>query len=844
MSTFAHLHDAVTAIGLLMFCFLVVGVEAADLPDQKQLEFFERQIRPVFVEHCYECHLGDSETKRKGGLNLSFREGLLRGGDNGPVIVPGKPEKSILIKALRYESYEMPPKGKLPDLVVEDFVKWIEMGAPDPRTGTTNVSAASPASADHSELWSLQLLSKVEPPQIEGVNLLPIDRFVRARLLNEGVPSAPAADPRILLRRMHFDLTGLPPNPDDLARFDRAVAEDREAAVEDVVGRLLDSAEFGECWARHWLDLTAYADTIGVGRPIVALEAWRYRDYVIDSFNADKPFDEFIRQQIAGDIVIPPTPETPAGPPPTAEGIIATGFLAIGPWELVNGDKVQLRMDVIDKQVHRLGQAFLGMTFGCARCHDHKFDPVAQRDYYALAGLFKSTVTLNGRIGGVFSAVNHQTLPETSAELLARVDRIRAYEEEVTSVTTSRDDANSRLATLKKQLESATEEERAELEQQRDEIEAENQGNEARLQELKWLKSHRTEARALAVMDAPEPEECRINIRGNAHQLAELVPRGFPESIAPKDKQDLTRGSSGRVQLAEWLANDRNPLTARVWVNRAWSHLFGAGLVRTVDNFGARGEKPSHPELLDYLAAEFMRDGWSTKRLIRRILLSQTWQQACTNPQAIGRGIQQTDPDNRLLWRANRRRLEAEAVRDAMLAVSGQLDYERGGPTLPVDEPGNLNTDLVLSLNSGAVLSEGLRARRSVYQPQRRKSPFDEIDILAAFDLPDPSQETGQRAVTTVPTQALALLNSPFAKQCATATARRFMDDATDPQTRIQNIYLATYSRAPSAAEERDALELISTLQTSSGTGGVSDTEAWSRLCQSLMISNEFLFRD
>ncbi len=651
MSNCQSKHPQVTRQFFLIW-MLTSAAMAAERPTDDQLAFFERQIRPVLIEQCFECHSGATNKQRKGGLNLSTRNDLLIGGETGPAVVPGKPDESLLVEALRYESLEMPPKGKLPDRVIEDFVTWIKMGVPDPRKEKGEVITIETSGAP-GELWSLKPLKNVEPPQVDGIHH-PIDRFVLSRLGKARIPQAPPAESRVLLRRLNLELTGLPPSAEEVSAFETASTDSRATAIEEVVDRLLDSPEFGEHWARHWLDLTAYADTIGVGRAIPALEAWRYRDYVINAFNADKRFDEFIRQQIAGDIRVPPGPRSPAGKPPTEESIVATGFLAIGPWELVAGDKVQLRMDVVDKQVHRVGQAFLAMTFGCARCHDHKFDPVTQHDYYALAGLFKSTVTLNGRVGGVFSSINHETLPETSKELLERAKRMKAYETEFASATKARIAANAEVARLTKLIDETADEKKSELEKQRDAAAAKEKQLAARLDVLKYLKTHRTESRAMAVSDTPEPEECRINIRGNAHQLGDHVPRGFPTAIAPTDKPRFTRGGSGRVQLADWLASKHNPLTARVWVNRVWYHLFGAGLVRTVDNFGARGETPSHPELLDYLAIEFMRDGWSTKRLIRRIVVSQTWQQSSKNSLAVEQGVMQSDPDNQLLWRANR----------------------------------------------------------------------------------------------------------------------------------------------------------------------------------------------
>ena len=835
----------------------ISGAQAEDAREfsQEQLAFFETKIRPVLVEHCLACH--SNNDKQKGGLSLTGRAGLLRGGESGPAIAPGKPDASLLLEALRYESFEMPPKGKLSDRIIDDFAKWIAMGAPDPRVESAPAKKAEHA-IDATQLWSLQPLSVVEPPQVDGVSD-PIDRFIRERLRREGLQPADPAPPRVLLRRLYLDLTGLPPTAEHVAAFEK------QPDFEAVVDRLLDSPEFGERWARHWLDLSGYADTIGVGRSIPALEAWRYRDYVINALNSDKPFDEFIRQQIAGDIQVPSAPGVPLGPEPTVESIVATGFLAIGPWELVGGDKVQLRMDVVDRQVNRVGKAFLGMTFECARCHDHKFDPVSQRDYYALAGLFRSTVTLNGRINGVFSAINQTPLPESTDDLLARAERVRAYEAELAEKTRLRDEANRKADEFKKQIArlaetiseaseivgmegEATGDEttKAELEKQRDAATAAAKKHSDRIAALKYLKHHRTRSLALAVMDGPEPEDSRINIRGNAHQLGELVPRGFPVEIAPKDKPALTRGGSGRVQLAEWLTDSRNPLTARVWVNRVWHRLFGTGLVRTVDNFGFTGEAPSHPELLDYLASEFIKNGWSTKQLVRRIVLCRTWQQSSVNRRTHV-AVVDRDPENRLLSRANRLRLEAEVIRDSMLLVSGQLDRTRGGPSLPVDVPGNLNPGGTGNMSDGIRLPDSMKFRRTIYLPQKRKGPFDALDFLGAFDLPDPNHETGRRNTTTVPTQALYLLNSPFVQQRAKAVADRVMQQSSSPRERVIHAYRGILGRQPTNSEADDALAFVGELQSTSANGSappIDESLAWSRLSQTLLISNEFLFRE
>ncbi len=818
------------------------------------LAFFENQVRPLLVENCYRCH--SHGEKIKGGLALDSKAGWMKGGDSGTAIVPGAPGESLLLTAVSYTDpdLEMPPKEKLPDDRIAVLREWIARGAPDPRTesaGGQEESLQIPAA----ELWSFQPLRKAALPEVaDGEwNGDAIDRFVKARLDEAGLPPAPVAADAVLLRRLHLDLVGLPPTPEELRTFLAAAASDREAAVEAKVDELLASPGFGDRWGRHWLDLTAYADTIGIGRAIPALEAWRYRDYVITAFNDDKPFDEFIHQQIAGDIKIPSAPGVAEGPDPTAESIVATGFLAIGPWELVGGDKEQLRMDVIDRQVNRIGKAFLGMTMECARCHDHKFDPVSQSDYFAMAGILKSTITLDGRINGVFSDIHHAVLPESSAELVARAQRIEGFETERAEATRMRNEARTESADLTKQIAAlreeieaiATNEDTTPKREKLEALEKRKAGADAeagkwseRVGVLNYIKPHRTGSLALAVRDTPEPVDCRINIRGSAHQLGETVPRGFLSEVAPKAKPEFTRGGSGRVQLAEWIAHEENPLTARVWVNRVWHHLFGAGLVRTVDNFGKMGETPSHPELLDQLAAEFMADGWSTKKLVRRIVLSCTWQQAATNANALAAGAGKADPDNRLLWRANRRRIEAETIRDTMLHVSGELDPARGGPSLPVDVPGNFRPGSTGIMQDNLKLPDDLAFRRTVYLPQKRKSPFLTVDFIAPFDLPDTNQETGRRTVTALPVQALYLANSDFVRERGRALVERFAD--LPAAERIQKIHLVAYSRPPEPAEVEQALAFVEALRTELG----NEADAWASYGQSILMTNEFLFRN
>jgi hypothetical protein len=418
----------------------------------------------------------------------------------------------------------------------------------------------------------------------------------------------------------------MPPTPEEILSF-----VTRHSSFEAVVDKLLSSPAFGERWARHWLDLTGYADQIGTSNNVFAEHAWRYRDYVIRAFNSDKPFDQFIREQIAGDLIAP-----------TADSITATGFLVLGDVEIVAVDKLKMEHDLVDQQVSKIGTAFLGMTLGCVRCHDHKFDPIAQTDYYALAGMFRSTSSTYKTDNGVWSSVHNADLPETPAQLAAREKQLTHHE--------------SRLKALETDLKAKTAEK------------ADTKALKAQIEHAKFFAPNAP--KAFAMHDVEKPADMRITIRGNPHALGEPVKRGTLQVANWADFPPIPPNQSGRVQLAEWLTDSRNPLTARVTVNRIWQKLFGEGLVRTVDYFGTRGEKPTHPELLDHLAAQFMKHGWSQKRLIRELVLSRTYRQSSQTSS--------TD-ENRLLTRMNRPRLDAEAIRDAMLALSGRLMPSSGG---------------------------------------------------------------------------------------------------------------------------------------------------------------------
>jgi len=758
-------------------------------------QFFEQRIRPVLAEKCWSCH----STKAKisfAGLQLDTKTGLTKGSDGGPVVVAGKAEESPLYRALLYTGKaKMPPTGKLDSAVIADFKKWIDDGAAWPG-GEEGPQARTNAAAAEHWAWKPVVVPSVPEVRDSAWPAGPIDRFILAKLENSQLRPSKDAAPATWLRRVTLDLTGLPPTLLEQEAFER----NPDAAA--LVDRLLASPTFGARWGRHWLDQTYFADNIEIGRRVPARHAWRYRDYVIDAFNSDKPYDRFIREQLAGDQLPWTLPEQ------RRANLIATGFLALGPWPLVNADKEQLRMDVADMQVDLTGRTFLGLTMGCARCHDHKFDPLTLKDYYGMAGIFASTKTISGRLNlGVFSNVTTVPLPEFPEELAERVERTRRYWEELEA-------ARKTQAEWKAKGKDAPQKELA----------AANQ----RVQLHEYLPV--TPPTAHAVIDSDMPADCRINIRGNAHQLGPETPRSGVAILGAGAKLDIQDFTSGRLELAEWIANAKNPLTARVAVNRIWHHLFGAGLVPTIDNFGTRGTAPSHPELLDYLAAEFAGDGWSVKKLIRRVVLSRTYRQSGEPNATAG----EKDPENRLLWKMSRRRLEAETIRDSMLAVSGLLDSTAGGPTLPLDIPGNVNLGKPEFLIEDVKLDPKTRNRRSVYLPALRKSQMPELDILNLFNFPDTNQITGARQSTTVPTQALFLMNAPFVQEQAEALAALALAGPLSDAERVRYLVRRVYAREASA-EEVDRLLTF--------TAGAERKQGWKRLCHTLLISSEFLYR-
>lgn len=804
-------------ISLLGLGLLLLAPHAWSADDPATIEFFESRIRPVLANECYECHSAEAG-KSKGGLLLDSRHAVRTGGDSGPAVFPGSPGESLLLTAINHDDpdLEMPPKkAKLSDRVIADFRDWIAKGAVDPRESQLAGSTFSEVEMEQrKQHWSYQPITKPESPKTKSDwAQTEIDRFVLAKLEENQLTPSPNADPVTLLRRLHFDLTGLPPSPEEVAAFK---LED----LESVVDELLNSKDFGAKWARHWLDVARFAESNGRESNIIYPYAWRYRDYVIDALNADIPYDRFLTEQIAGDL-LPADSEAER-----ARLLIATGFLAVGAKGLNEQNKAQFAADVVDEQIDATTRAVLGSSIACARCHDHKSDPFTMTDYYGLAGIFKSTRT---HFGTYIDSENNNggtliQLPDLPGQLIShkgvRKDKVDKWKAE--------------LAELKRQ----EEEGKAKAEKAKSEgVDMRDQFNDMLREALRiyWtrgrlngqLAQYDDEGNPLPLCMGVEEKESMVNSptyeRGEIAHPGPEVPRGIPDTFSLK--LEIPEDESGRLQFAEWITSADNPLTARVMANRVWQHLLGTGLVRTVDNFGPTGEAPTHPELLDYLATRFQEQGWSVKELIREIVLSHTYRQSSQ----YRADAYQTDPDNRLLWRANQRRLDAEAIRDAMLQVAGNLDTSR--------RPGSLVADMrsvsVSMVGFQKDLPEDLDGSnyRSVYLPVLR----DNLpDVLYLFDFAEPSLVTGSRDETNVPLQALYMMNSEFIHTQAESLAQRLIAEDSTSEGRIQLAYQLCFNRNPDPAEA----DLIQGFFAE--TPDADELHQWTLFCQSLLASAEF----
>lgn len=950
-------------VRLAVACGTLLAVGAAHGADAGDLEFFEKKIRPILAERCYECHAADK--KIKAGLRLDVTEGWLQGGDSGPAVIPGNVEQSALIKAVRYTGLEfeaMPPKSALPREEQALLEEWVKRGAPGPAPSANGGRARQVGLSieEGKKFWAFvpPAEPKVPAPPADGWAQTEIDRFVAAAWADKGLRPAPDADRAALFRRATFDLTGLPPSPEAMDAFARDTRPDAFARVVDA---LLASPHFGERWGRRWLDVARFAESSGGGRTLMFKDAWRYRDYVIESINQDVPFDRFIREQLAGDLL------PAANPAERSRQLVATGFLALGPTNYEEQAKDALRMDIIDEQLDTLGKAFLGMTIACARCHDHKFDPIPTRDYYALAGILRSTHTLHNYTDNVAKWVD-VSLPlpaDAEQEAVAHEARVADLEKRIAALRAETrapppgkgiapeslpgiviDDTQARVVgTWKSSTVTAgyvgkgylsdlnedkgqktvtftptipqagryevrfaytalgnratnvpvtvlhadgentiTVNERQpptlagrfiSLGQYRFEkdgagyVLVSTEGTDGfvvvdalqfipldarpnvapvaanlsddpetrkRMVELRRLE---TELKSLAAGGPKRPQamavreaegeigDTEIRVRGNARNLGAKVPRGFLQVAMQGPAPVFSAESSGRRELAEWIAHDGNPLTARVTVNRVWAWLMGAGIVRSVDNFGVTGERPSHPELLDYLARRFVAEGWSVKRLIRTIMLSRSYQlNSVGAPEMIER-----DPDNRLFARANRRRLEAEEIRDAILWTSGKIDLTFGGPN--IFGPGGA---VPTGTEYGFVFTD---TRRSVYTPAFRNR---RLELFEVFDFADINAPVGVRPVTTVAPQALYLMNHPFVIEQAGLAAQRLLTDVVgDDARRLDQAYRQVIGRTPTARERELTLQFL-TAATPPDAGEKARQDAWAQVYQALFACVDFRY--
>jgi hypothetical protein len=744
-------------------------------PSTEAVAFFEAKVRPVLIEQCFKCHGPD---KHKGSLRLDSRAALLAGGDTGPAIVPGNPGKSLLIQAINHANDElkMPPSKKLAKERIADLTHWVQMGAPWPggdaaATSTPRKGELQVTEKDR-QFWAFQKVKRPAVPAVKDQVWVanPIDAFVLARLEAKGLRPNPPAGKRELIRRLCYDLTGLPPTPEEVEAF---VNDSSPRAYERLVDRLLDSPHYGEKWGRHWLDLVRFAETNSYERDNPKPNTWRYRDYVIASYNADKPYDRFVKEQLAGDEL----------PDADAESVIATGYYRLGIWDDEPTDRDLAKFDGLDDVVATTGQVFLGLTLDCARCHDHKIDPVPQRDYYRLLAFFHNVKHFSN--GG----------PGDEVRLVRREGR-QTFE----------------------YLSPEKPKDREELKQ----------------------KPKAANDRALCVTEeGAKPPETFVLLRGNPQVRGDKVEPGFPQVLSTADPVLPTPAPNARTLgrrrvLADWIASPDNPLTARVMANRVWQHHFGRGIVRSPSNFGYQGDRPTHPELLDWLASELVADGWHLKPLHRLIVTSNTYRMASrANPEALA-----ADPVNDLLWRFDPRRLTAEEIRDSVLAVTGTLNPKMYGPGIYVDIPKEVLAGQSQPGKGWGKSPPEEQNRRSVYVHVKRSLL---TPILETFDLAETDRSTPVRFATTQPAQALAMLNGAFLNQEAALLADRLRREAgEDVDEQVALALRLVTGRPPTKSEVRRGVGLVEGLKKD---GAMAD-EAVKYFCLVALNLNEFVYLD
>jgi hypothetical protein len=779
--------------------------------------FFEARVRPLLAANCYGCHSAQA-TPPMGGLRLDSRAGMLRGGKSGvPAIVAGKPDESLLVAAVRgvNKDLRMPPGKTLDAREIDDLVVWIWMGAPDPRTETfpaapvPGVNSTASFNWDKAKQhWAFRPVQDPKPPRVTSPEWRrsPIDAFVKAALDAHGLAPQPHAGKLALIRRATYDLTGLPPTAEETDAF---LKDASPQAFEKVVDRLLASQQYGERWGRHWLDVVRYADTSGDNSDFPVPAMFRYRNWVIAAFNRDQPYDQFLRDQLAGDILAARDNLAATNKEEWQQKITATGYLANS---RRFGSRIQEFHLTIDDTIDNLGKGILGLTVGCARCHDHKFDPIPTTDYYALYGIFKSSN---------YAHAGTEIYPHTYGFVALNPDQageLKSYETQLSGLDNRIEDMKAGKIKFPDEAE-------------KKKAEAENRDNLRRL-----AASYPYFQKAYAVTEG-KPANARVMVRGEPATLGPEVPRGFL-TILGGQKVPSEAAGGGRLSLAEWITDPANPLTARVMVNRIWGWHFGQGIVATPDDFGTRGEAPSDPELLDYLASRFVEGGWQMKKLHRLIMLSRAYQTAS----GFDARNAARDAKNAYLWKFNRRRLDAEEVRDSLLAVSGNLDPAPGGEHPFPPEMSWRYTQHTPFIGADLAYANN---KRGVYLMQQRirRQPFLEL-----FDGADPNAVTGIRPLTTTALQALYTMNDVFFHEQARALAVRVeMAHGTDVE-RLNYAYRLLYGRAPAADEVREARQFLTAARGSLRDTGVAEDkqnhEVWASLMRVLLSSNEFLTLD
>lgn len=767
-------------------------------------EFFESKIRPLLIDRCESCH----DREAKGSLRLDSRRGFLRGGRSGTLFVPGKPEKSLLFQVVsgRHKKLKMPPDDPLEAHEIAAIEQWIRDGASWPDSATTAIDRDYGITEADREFWSFQPITRPDVPQVDRTEWQtnPIDAFICSRLQSEGLVPGDPASRRTLIRRGTFDLLGLPPDPDDIKAF---LDDESSDAWAKLIDRLLESRHYGERWGRHWLDVVRYADTAGDASDFPVPEAYKYRNYVIDSFNKDKPFDQFVREQIAGDQLPFENDDQ------RWEQTIGTGYIAIS--RRIGVSPHGLRHITIEDTLDNLGKTFLGLSIGCARCHDHKFDPIPTDDYYALYGIFDSSIYPH-------AGAEHKPWRQDFVYRIGKAE------------------SDQLLKPFRDELEVWNRRERVKLEEYRDfqrkKIIEPGKSREKAWQAVLAMRDQRrpfAEAFpnleiAYAIVDG-EPHDVPVQKAGDPRSRGEIIPRGFLQILGGQKLPQETN-SSGRLELAGWLTDPTNPLTARVIVNRVWHWHFGRGIVASVSDFGVRGEQPTHPELLDFLASWFVDNGWSIKKLHRLIMTSRTYQLASSDKTSNS----EIDPENRLFWRANRRRLDAEQIRDSILLISRQLDLSPGGR-----HPFDHRLTYYYRQHEPFVGDFDTNAR-SVYLMQQRIRKNDYLDL---FDGPDGNVPASQRRSTTTTLQALFLMNSEFMHEQAKRTAEWLVaQQLAYPDSRYAVACRTIFGRETTPYESLMTMSLLERAKSQQPDG--DDVLAWASVIRSMLSSNEFLFVD